>query len=236
MKPLLLSVYDYTGNWARPYIDAGWRVLLWDAKIEGCILKNFTTLDIMIDEENNGKIDGLLAAPPCTAYAASGARWWPDKDRPGSGPFPFDSFTEYMTALTSMVLIMVEKFRPKFWALENPVGRIEKLVPEIKPYRRMFFDPCDYGDPYTKRTILWGNFNSNLKKARIEPTEGSKMHRIPPGKDRMSLRSATPLGFARAFFKANNLSGKKATRKTMIPLNMLESICVRRNIKNTPNR
>ena len=34
-------------------------------------------------------------------------------------------------------------------------------------------------------------------------TEGSRMHRLPPSADRASLRSETPMGFARAFFEAN---------------------------------
>ncbi len=204
IMPMLLSIYDYTGNWARPYIDAGWRVVLWDEKVEGDILQGFTGLHMMIDQENNGKIDGLLAAPPCTAFSASGARWWKEKDIKGSGQDPFDSFTEHMTALTLIVLELVHLFHPRFWALENPVGRIEKLVPEISPYRKMSFDPCDYGDPYTKKTILWGSFNGNLKKSPVEPREGSKMHKLSASANRAALRSATPHGFAKAFFEANN--------------------------------
>ncbi|MFP4453993.1 MAG: hypothetical protein ACLFPI_11600 [Desulfobacterales bacterium] len=205
IRPFLLSIYDYTGNWARPYIKAGWRVLLWDGQVEGDILEGFTKLHMMVEKENGGKIDGLLAAPPCTAFSASGARWWKEKDAIGSGQYPFNSFTEHMAALTLIVLELVNLFKPDFWALENPVGRIERMIPEISPYRKMSFNPCDYGDPYTKKTILWGDFNENLKKSPVKPVEGSKMHRLPAGPDRARLRSATPSGFARAFFKANNM-------------------------------
>jgi len=65
------------------------------------------------------------------------------------------------------------------------------------------FNPCDYGDPYTKKTYLWGNFNMPPKVKRVEPTKGSKMHLLPPSLDRAMLRSITPPGFARAFFEAN---------------------------------
>jgi len=37
----------------------------------------------------------------------------------------------------------------------------------------------------------------------VEPTEGSKMHLLPPGPERADLRSVTPLGFAYAVFNAN---------------------------------
>ena len=88
--------------------------------------------------------------------------------------------------------------KPQWWALENPVGRLGHYLG--KPV--IYFDPCDYGDPYTKKTCLWGNFNVPIK-APVEPTEGGKMWRIPPSKDRPKLRSITPSGFAKAFFEAN---------------------------------
>jgi hypothetical protein len=66
----------------------------------------------------------------------------------------------------------------------------------------MTFHPSDYGDPYTKKTLLWGEFNHPIKQP-VEPTEGSKMHKIGESKARASRRSATPPGFAQAFFEAN---------------------------------
>jgi hypothetical protein len=39
----------------------------------------------------------------------------------------------------------------------------------------MTFNPNDYGDPYTKRTCLWGEFNTPVRTP-VEATEGSKMH------------------------------------------------------------
>jgi len=88
--------------------------------------------------------------------------------------------------------------KPKFWALENPVGRLNRWLGKPK----MYFNPCDFGDPYTKKTCLWGEFNIP-EKTPVEPTEGSKMHLLPPSGDRNMLRSITPKGFAKAFFRAN---------------------------------
>jgi hypothetical protein len=92
----------------------------------------------------------------------------------------------------------VQVTKPVFWALENPVGRLVHYLG--KPV--MYFNPCDYGDPYTKKTCLWGNFNKPAKTL-VKPTEGSKMHRLPPGPDRWKKRSITPKGFANAFYQAN---------------------------------
>jgi hypothetical protein len=66
----------------------------------------------------------------------------------------------------------------------------------------MYFNPCDYGDPWTKKTCLWGNFNKP-KKNPVKPVEGSKIHLMSPSKDRTMLRSITPPGFAKAFYEAN---------------------------------
>lgn len=189
---LIISLYDYTGNWPRPYIKAGYPVMLWDKKVEGDILTERAWDELM---GYSSYIYGLIGAPPCTFFAGSGARWWPNISE--------EDLTE-MIALVQIILIFKEQCpNLNFWVFENPVGRIEKLIPEIKPFRKLLFNPCDYGDPYTKKTILWGEFNSKLQKNPVLPLYGSMMHLIPPGPKRQELRSATPLGFSQAFFNAN---------------------------------
>ena len=93
-----------------------------------------------------------------------------------------------------------------WWALENPIGKLVRYLG--KPLMR--FNPCDFGDPYTKRTCLWGSFTPPLplivgKDLSVAPTEGSKMHTQYGGKSQTTknARSATPMGFARAFFAVN---------------------------------
>jgi hypothetical protein len=84
--------------------------------------------------------------------------------------------------------------------VENPVSVISSH------YRRpdSTFDPCDYGDPWTKKTCLWvGSGFVMPPKRPVEPTMGSRMHLMPPSADRGNRRSETPLGFARAVFEAN---------------------------------
>jgi len=67
----------------------------------------------------------------------------------------------------------------------------------------------DYGDPYTKKTGLWGRFTPPLPLFiggdwRVEPVEGSKMLRYGGNSERTKeQRSETPEGFAQAFFMAN---------------------------------
>src|SRR5208282_1856863 len=111
-------------------------------------------------------IHGILAAPPCDHFAVSGARWWADKGE--------DAVLAGL-AIVDACLRAVAIYRPEWWALENPVGRLNRwLGPPA-----WSFDPCDFGDPYTKRTNLWGHFTppTPLFVAAcnpVEATEGSK--------------------------------------------------------------
>jgi hypothetical protein len=161
------------------------------------------------------EVEGVVAAPPCTDMASSGARWWPEKDRDGR--------TERSASIVRDCLLVVRRAEPRWWVLENPVGRINKVVPELgQPLMR--FDPCDYAghadDPaseaYTKRTCLYGEFSTDLVPAPVEPVfitktrkdgrtvRGSWMWANLGGKSERTkeLRSVAPLGFVRAFAEA----------------------------------
>lgn len=132
---------------------------------------------------------GILAAPPCTHFSGSGARWWKQK-----GEAALLEGLSVADACCRIVLTLC----PDWWALENPVGRLRQYYGDPT----YIFDPCDHGDPYTKKTLLWGSFTKPQRNP-VEPTAGSKMHLLPPSAERARLRSATPPGFAQAFFEAN---------------------------------
>jgi hypothetical protein len=176
----VLSLCDATGAWSQPYVDAGYDVRRVDLS-HGADVRLFQALPY--------PVRGVLAAPPCTDFASSGARWWPGKGQ--------EALTDAL-AVVDACLRIIAVHRPQWWVLENPVGRLRDYLGAP----RMAFDPADYGDPYTKRTLLWGEFREPIK-APVAATEGSKMHRLPPSPERAALRSVTPSGFARAFFEAN---------------------------------
>lgn len=176
----ILSLCDFTGEWSRPYREAGYDVVQIDLQ---------HGQDVRLLEAPPYRVHGILAAPPCTEFAGSGARWWKQK---GEGPL-LDGL-----AIVDACLRIVAITQPKWWALENPVGRLRRWIGPPA----YTFHPCDFGDPWTKKTLLWGRFNPPVKRP-VEPTEGSKLWRLPPSPDRAMLRSITPAGFARAFFEAN---------------------------------
>ena len=151
-------------------------------------------------------IYGILAAPPCTEFAGSGARWWEEK-----GDNALLSGLSIFDACCRLVLFT----SPVFWTFENPVGRLKHYIGKPK----YIFNPCDYGDfgeAYTKKTCLWGNFNVPKPCKKLEPiTSRTGHHSIDEFKihhekvilggfeKRNQIRSETPKGFAKAFFQAN---------------------------------
>lgn len=176
-KKIILDLCSGSGAWSKPYKQAGYNVVCVDLPDDVRLLQ-FTDAD---------KIHGILAAPPCTCFASSGARWKrTDKQ-----------MLEAISIVDACVRIALV-CKPQWWCLENPVGRLVRYLGKPK----MYFQPWEYGDPYTKRTCLWGDFTAP-QKAPVTPTQGGKIHRMAPSKDRVAKRSITPQGFARAFFQAN---------------------------------
>jgi hypothetical protein len=96
---------------------------------------------------------------------------------------------------------IVQITRPNWWCLENPVGRLSACCPFLGDYV-FSFDPWQYGDPYTKKTCLWGQFNIPPPEYNKKPPLiWSKAHKLS-GKEK-TKRALTPPGFARAFFRSN---------------------------------
>lgn len=197
---VVLSFFDLTGKWSQPWEEAGYQVYRFDIQADPNMgdVNNFS---VEFFSDWFGDFDGqdiyaILAACPCTDFAVSGARHFAAKDKDGR--------TVASVKLVHQTLAAIEYFRPAIWAIENPVGRIEKLG-GLPPWR-LSFDPNHLGETYTKKTLIWGRFNADLPIAPVEPVDGSKMHKQYGGKSlaTKNARSATPEGFSYGFFQANN--------------------------------
>jgi len=197
---VVLSLFDLSGEWSQPWVDAGYQVYRFDIQDDpehGDVTK-FSAESFMdtFSAFEGQDVHAILAACPCTDFAVSGARHFAAKDADGR--------TVSSVKLVHQTLATIEFFKPAVWAIENPVGRIESLT-GLPPWR-LSFDPNHFGDPYTKKTLLWGRFDGDLPIAPVEPTEGSKMHKLYGGKSQATknARSVTPEGFSYGFFMANN--------------------------------
>jgi hypothetical protein len=189
----LLSLFDHSGQWSKPYRDAGWNVVQVDIKHGQDIMQ--------FDYSAHPHFDGILAAPPCTDFSISGAQYWNQKDADGR--------TEQSVMLVNKTLEIVKHYSPKFWALENPLGRIQKCVTGLgNP--SYWFHPSDYGENYTKRTYLWGRFTPPMPLFTggaigiPMPVDENFIMKLGGKSERTKeLRSVTPPGFAKAFYEAN---------------------------------
>ncbi|MEP7374737.1 MAG: hypothetical protein ABI675_15180 [Chitinophagaceae bacterium] len=195
-RPILISLFDYSGIWSEPYRKAGYRVLQVDKKL-GFDIYKWSYRAIKPD-----LVGGILAAPPCTDFAGSGAQYWSVKDKNGQ--------TNESVRMIKKILEIVKYFNPGFWVIENPVGRLNDLIPELKEYGPWYWQPFWYGDAWSKKTGLWGKFNPPKILRKVTParysSQGSWIQKLG-GKSETTkeLRSITPPGFALAFFKANPL-------------------------------
>lgn len=195
---IILSLCDFSGSWSKPYRDAGYDVRQIDLK---------HGQDVRLLNYVDGNVYGILAAPVCTAFTVSGAQYWQAKDASGA---TFDGLALVDACLRGAALYQRTL---RFWVLENPVGRLKTWLGPPK----FIFNPCDFGDPYTKKTCLWGEFVPPLPlfttQRPVEPEfviaangdRYSKTHWYSGGKSEKTKekRSITPPGFAKAFFEAN---------------------------------
>lgn len=196
MEKIILDVAGGTGSWSRPYEENGYDVIIIDKDFADC--DGIIWGDAALFDKQPINVVGILCAPPCTKFAVSGNRWKRSED-------------DYKEALrvVDACLRLVHVYQPDFWVLENPIGTLVRWLG--KPV--MYFQPYEYGDPWTKRTCLWGSFNIP-KKNPVEPIVPKKGHHSLDAyyakngskfkrKDRARMRSITPPGFANAFFRAN---------------------------------
>jgi hypothetical protein len=167
-KRTILDLCAGSGAWSEPYRRAGYRVLR--VTLPRLDVRTFV---------HKGPAWGVLAAPPCQEFspAKRGAR----------------DFVEGMACVNACLRIVLQT-RPRWWALENPVGKLATWLG--RP--RDVFDPCDFGDPWTKRTALWGDFALPERGPFVKPAASKvRLERTS------AARAVTPAGFARAFFEAN---------------------------------
>ena len=134
--------------------------------------------------------DLMIAHPPCTHLAVSGARWFKDKAQEQAESLEF-------------VRLLMDAPIPRI-AIENPVSVISSRI--RKPDQ--IIQPWQFGHEATKTTCLWLKNLPQLMptdvvgKGARHITKGGKSlpewYNLPPSPDRWKIRSATFAGIAQA--------------------------------------
>lgn len=124
--------------------------------------------------------DMMIAHPPCTHLAVSGARWFKDKK------------VEQAEALEFVRLLLnapIERI-----ALENPISIISSHI--RKPDQ--IIQPWQFGHGETKATCLWLQNLPKLQPTNIVEGREQRIWKMPPGENRWKERSRTFEGIAQA--------------------------------------
>jgi len=136
--------------------------------------------DAMAVVRADGPWDMLLAFPPCTHLAVSGARWFAEKR------------DEQAYALGFVQLLMNANV-PRI-AIENPIGVISTQI--RKPDQ--IIQPWQFGHGEVKATCLWLKGLPKLTPTDIVDGRTPRVHHASPGPDRWKERSRTLPGIAAA--------------------------------------
>ena len=124
--------------------------------------------------------DMMIAFPPCTHLASSGARWFKDKQEEQEKAIVF---------VNELLDAPIKKI-----ALENPIGVLSTRI--RKPDQ--IIQPWQFGHGETKATCLWLKGLPKLEPTNVVSGREARIHKMPPSKDRGRLRSITYQGIADA--------------------------------------
>lgn len=124
--------------------------------------------------------DMMIAHPPCTHLAVSGARWFGEK------------VGEQSDALNFVRLLMAAPI-PRI-AIENPVSIISSRIRKCD----QVIQPWQFGHGEMKTTCLWLKNLPRLRPTDIVEGREQRVWKLPPSADRWALRSKTFDGIAEA--------------------------------------
>jgi len=134
--------------------------------------------------------DMIIAFPPCTHLAVSGAAWFEQKRKDGRQQQGIDFFLLFANAKCQRIVI------------ENPVG----IMSSIWRKPDQIIQPWMFGHPETKATCLWLKGlpkllpTDDVKKQMeaLPRNKAMRLYYLPPGPERAKLRSRTFPGIAKA--------------------------------------
>lgn len=208
-KGTVILLCNLTMNMARPWLDAGYRVVMVDPQhqatktdgqvetISDTIIGAMPRLSQIIRTENVVFVFGF---PPCTDVAVSGARWFEEKRKK-------DPHFQAKAALVAEQCRMLGLAAGCPWGFENPASVFSSIFGKSQHT----FHPHQYTgyckeDNYTKLTCVWSGGGFVMPLANKDCSLGApddRIHKCPPSDDRGNIRSQTPIGFAIAVFETN---------------------------------
>jgi len=219
VKDTAIFLYDVTGKMAEPWLEAGYSCWIVDLQHPPAYETNGITKEGRLHKVHadlthpwlcpveRDRIAFVAAFPPCDHLAVSGARWFRGKGLRKLA----QSIDMFATAAEFC------EWSKAPYLIENPVSSISSYW--RKPDHT--FHPWHFTahwpeDNYTKRTCIWTGNGFSMPEMAYDASLGepdNRIHLAPPGDERKNFRSATPSGFARAVFEANNHAAITAAKE-----------------------
>ena len=212
MKDIVISLFDVTGKMVQPWLDAGYQAYIVDIQhpvayesggvsSEGNLHRvHWDLTKPWLCPVDRSDIAFVSAFPPCDHLAVSGARWFKGKG------------LRRLAVSVEMFATAAEfcEWSKAPYMIENPASSISSYwrKPDYRfsPHQ---FTGYERDDNYTKGTSLWvgnGFVMPEPWQAEGLGAPDDRIHKCPPGPERHNIRSATPMGFARAVFEANHVA------------------------------
>lgn len=158
-----------------------WSCDLLPSETEG---KHFNgPLEVFLTRRTTPLFDLMIAHPPCTHLAVSGARWFKEKQQEQADALAFVQW------LMDACFINIQRI-----AIENPISIISSRI--RKPDQ--IIQPWQFGHGETKAICLWLKNLPPLKPTNIVEGREARVHREPPSPERWKERSRTLTGIAEA--------------------------------------
>jgi hypothetical protein len=176
----VLVACEYSGAVRDAFLRAGHYALSCDLLPSGSPLGDHYQGDVtqILDHD----WDLMIAHPPCTHLAVSGAKWFAAKRASG-----------VQDAALDFVRVLLDAPIPRI-CVENPISIISSRI--RKPDQ--IIQPWQFGHGETKATCLWLKGLPLLTPTNIVEGREARVHLLPPSADRWKLRSTTYLGIANA--------------------------------------
>ena len=176
--PRLLVACEFSGRVRDAFAVKGWDA--WSCDLLPSESESEKHYQGPVEDILNQHWDLLIAHPPCTHLAVSGARWFKDKQ------------AEQQAALDFVRILLNAPI--ECIALENPISIISSRI--RKPDQ--IIQPWQFGHGETKATCLWLKNLPILRPTNIVEGRENNVHRMSPGPNRWKERSRTYSGIAQA--------------------------------------
>ena len=141
----LLELFAGTGSIGRAFHDRGWEVVSLDLDPQSAptIVADILAWDYTAFP--SGHFDMVWASPVCTMYSIARTTAKTPRD------------LEWADSLVARTLEIIDYYKPRFWAFENPASGLLKGRPIVAglPFKDCCY--CRYNYKYRKWTRIWGN-------------------------------------------------------------------------------